>query len=92
MASSQIVKETVNFVIDHDSCWRDGVSRTIREMAEIFDKEVGKTFKEKEIKNNKVHIDVRIGFSGIRFIDGYLGMTKQDCINTGKSVLVETKD
>lgn len=91
LSQSHIQSETVNFVTDHDSCWRDGTSRTIRDFAEKFENLVEVTFKKRELDANKVHIDVRIGFSGIRFIDGYLGLSKQDCIETGKSVLVKTK-
>jgi len=83
--------ETVNFIVDHDSCWRDGTNRTVNMFATSFEESVLQTFSENDLKKNKVHIDIRIGFLGIRFIDARLGDNKGNCIATGKSTFIFNK-
>lgn len=80
---------TVNFVTDHDSCWRDGTSRTLREFAEQFVEEVENTFSSRELNSGKIDISANLSHSGIKYIDAVLGMSKQECMETGKSVLIK---
>jgi len=55
----------IEFLAEHDSCWREGISRKLRPFIEDFIKEIKKSGME------NIYIDTTIGF-GVRFLNFHI--------------------
>lgn len=77
----------LNFEADHDSCWRDGVTRIIKNHASKIEKEIER--KHPKIKNRDLHVHVSFDLFGLKLIDATID--GRNGYESGKAKLIFNK-